>query len=501
MISFKSFLWESKTSSWLSTSMATKTYDKFLRLKTVTSYQNEDSFNAGFMSNVLTYNYYGTIDTAIAVPYIKGLPQAPSSRAVYNKDSANRDTMILEGYYHGSTCDTLSLVRNFYVDSTTIQLTFDKSSKVFNLDYVDTVNWSADMTKIFSYKVYKWYGKDSLYSKTNFNYFNDSMGLVTFDSNYKVTPSLKYDVYNYEYSSYVVTTYKISGTVTTSTGAALKNDWIYLLNFNTTDSTLHVSDSMKTDASGKYSFLTNDSNLFVYADADSVNYPHEIPTYYDSTVVFFGAKPVVMNSDKVINFSTVYGMNPGGKGSVSGKVVFCALCKKGGAAAFVKIILTDSNNIPQAYTYTDASGNFSFNNLELKSYKVWVDKVGVKNSLAPSVKLTSSVVKLNNLSFTLYPDHLVLETVTGIEEATSENTALKIYPSPASDKLNIQFSGNANFRWAIIDAYGRQVLHSNTASASSASQSIDVTMLAQGIYLFKYVDMNGITGVEKFIKK
>ena len=124
-----------------------------------------------------------------------------------------------------------------------------------------------------------------------------------------------------------------------------------------------------------------------------------------------------------------------------------------------KIILVDSNGVPQAYTYTDKSGRFSFGKMALKNYKVWVDRIAVKNSAAPGIVLSSSKPNLGNLTFTLFPDHLALDVTNSIKEENAENISIKLYPVPVRDELYIASPSSENFQYTITDILGRELIH------------------------------------------
>ena len=65
----------------------------------------------------------------------------------------------------------------------------------------------------------------------------------------------------------------------------------------------------------------------------------------------------------------------------------------------------------------------------------------------------------------------------GIEEITA-NSAIKIYPNPTQNNLNINLNGSENMTVNLIDALGRKVL----TQAISGSNTIDVSILDKGVY-------------------
>ncbi|MBL0048495.1 MAG: T9SS type A sorting domain-containing protein [Bacteroidetes bacterium] len=91
----------------------------------------------------------------------------------------------------------------------------------------------------------------------------------------------------------------------------------------------------------------------------------------------------------------------------------------------------------------------------------------------------------------------------GIAETISTNAGLSVYPSPATDKVNIQFTSGAkgNTELKITDITGREVRKSAIVSTPGANTiSVDVKSLANGVYWVSVNDDQG-TRTVKFLKK
>jgi len=292
----------------------------------------------------------------------------------------------------------------------------------------------------------------------------------------------------------------LKGIVSTSTGKALKNSWVYLLVYHSSDSTFSAVDSMKTDTLGDYQFTTSDTLVFLVAYPDSTLYPTQLPTYYDSSVVFIDSKPISLGTGTVtINFSTLAGTNPGGQGFIGGKINTCTACKKGGPAVNLKVILTDANNKPLAVTYTDANGNFRFKGLAIQKYKIFMDKPTINNALAPKLLLTSALPDLSNLLFVLYPDYLEqVNTTTGINQTIANNGEFKIYPNPASGEVNIILPNTGESKIDIHDMLGHSVF-SNLYNADNGMISINIQNLPKGIYFISITQNNVQQKVSKLV--
>ena len=299
----------------------------------------------------------------------------------------------------------------------------------------------------------------------------------------------------------------LTGKITTCGGANLANNKVYLVKFNPIDTTVSSIDSTMTDSFGNYTFINlTDTLVFVYTSPDSASYPGSLPTYYDSAAAFQDANGISIHSSiTTANFQTVCGKNPGGSGFIGGKVTLCALCKKAGSgkpAVGLRMILVDANNVVQAETYTDTNGNFSFNNIAIKNYKVMVDRPLVDNSKAPAVSLTPSTAKQNNLSFTLYPTFLDLATTTGISQNNIDNSVdhVEIFPNPVQEELNIDFKMTSNDRAVIkiFNSLGETVIE-NKISGTEGNMKLNVSGLRAGIYFMIIQNGNSILKHEKII--
>ncbi len=77
------------------------------------------------------------------------------------------------------------------------------------------------------------------------------------------------------------------------------------------------------------------------------------------------------------------------------------------------------------------------------------------------------------------------------------DSAIKIFPNPSQEELNILIpQNNSEFSFEIIDLNNRIYLTSRTISTSN---TIDVSHLKNGLYFLK-ITSNGKTEIAKFIK-
>ena len=144
-------------------------------------------------------------------------------------------------------------------------------------------------------------------------------------------------------------------------------------------------------------------------------------------------------------------------------------------------------------TKTDGKGNFLFKNLPVGKYSIWVDKPLMDNSVAPTVELTTKVVKQQNLEFTLYPKYLELDqsTVTAINENQSDQQNFNIYPNPFSTNANIEYFLQAPEN-VLIEAYdvtGRKMtLFTGMSQAGTHQFNINAKelKLSPGVYMIRF---------------
>jgi hypothetical protein len=86
-------------------------------------------------------------------------------------------------------------------------------------------------------------------------------------------------------------------------------------------------------------------------------------------------------------------------------------------------------------------------------------------------------------------------TFVGVNDDPSTYSAAKVYPNPASNKINIESTGTAQIQ--LLDISGKLI--SNRKIQGNAQ--IDVSGLNTGIYFVKIINESGVESVSKFIKE
>jgi hypothetical protein len=288
----------------------------------------------------------------------------------------------------------------------------------------------------------------------------------------------------------------LRGIVFTSSGNPMIHSMIYMISLNK-DSSIKNIDSLMTDSSGHYRFLTNDSMVYLYASPDTSLYTDQLPTWYDTATYFNASHTVKVTGTVNLNWHTVEGSRTHGGGWLSGIVYNCAACKTNDPAAGLKLILADKNNKPQRFTVTDSAGHFRFANLPLGQYQFWADKVGVDNRNSDAkVIIDNAVSSRSDISLVLYPNTLSFET-TGINNSKSED--FRIYPNPASQQLRILSASSIVQGYTITDMTGRIIISDNSGSLAGET-TISLTSLSPGMYFLNVRTANGVAKY-KFVKQ
>ena len=324
------------------------------------------------------------------------------------------------------------------------------------------------------------------------------------DDIYHKKRASKQDIGAVEFTGSVFKLDSLKGTLKLSSGSAEGSTTIYLVKFNAADTTISSADSCITDINGQYAFINNDTTtpFYLYAKP-STSYASELPTWYDTTTFYQNSTSIHMKTGKtqVINFSTLSGKNPGGKGFIGGKVLKCAgACKvsDGAPVAKLKVILYDVKGKPQAIAYTDKNGYFSFSNLSIQSYKIYVDYPYVNNKVAPVINLTSSK-KQDSIKFLLHPTFLEMKnTITTVEEEIPANfQSIHIVPNPFSESANISLTLEkaSDVKIELYDMKGTQTLNIYKTNLEAGEFNFPIEKANcpnPGIYIIRVITRDGI---------
>jgi hypothetical protein len=103
----------------------------------------------------------------------------------------------------------------------------------------------------------------------------------------------------------------------------------------------------------------------------------------------------------------------------------------------------------------------------------------------------------------VYSETISLKTLATYLNPDQVASAIKFFPNPVTDVLNIQYSGSSlkELQIEICDISGRRVSLQKLYNVESGEQiSLNVNSLRKGIYLCRMISGKQVIGIEKFSK-
>jgi len=279
---------------------------------------------------------------------------------------------------------------------------------------------------------------------------------------------------------------------------------VYLVQQDTTSGAMTIAAETPITSGTYYFSNISPGTYFVRASLSetSAYYSNYVPTYFGSQYYWELAEPIVLNNNTIsnagYNIALIYSTNPGGPGTVGGDIddgPFKISAEGTNPIANATVVVTNLSNVPQRWTKTDASGNFSLGNLAYGTYRLMADVAGM-----PCVPI----------EFTLSPETptvditLMMGTeLTGIASYTQAEINGEIFPNPSSDiaqlKLNLQESKQLSFTLTTITG---QTVWSQSQTITTGAQTITIPVneLAGGVYLLSLRDTQSkLMGVRRLV--
>lgn len=299
----------------------------------------------------------------------------------------------------------------------------------------------------------------------------------------------------------------IHGIVTLENLGIADEATVFLIEYQALTGILTAVDSTQitfTD-SGWYHFnnVPNGVNYLVKAalNTNSAHYSNYIPAYHSSSVTWSNATQVMAwpaIAQVIAPIELPAGVNPGGPGFIGGLVSQGANKRSGKELENVLVMLFDQNNNPLMYTYSDNEGKFEFSNLALGTYVVYTEVSGIPtNSLA--VDLTAAKPEENRVRVEINSSYV--ETFIGFAtnvNQLSSNTAIKLYPNPVNNELNIVFTPTeSNTKAHIIDVSGKTLI--STTLNNNGVNTLNTESLSPGMYLLR-IESSAKSENFKFVK-
>jgi hypothetical protein len=280
--------------------------------------------------------------------------------------------------------------------------------------------------------------------------------------------------------------YAISGNVDQ---ALLGDARVYLI--EESNNILTAIDSTVTDSLGDYAFTNVCAGTYYVKAAllpTHIVFSSFLPTYYNGAQLWLNANGLVISNASMNNVDIVMmsGTNNGGPGFVGGNISQGANSTsanpiRGGRSTIANLpfILTDENDQLAAFTYSDANGDYSISDLELGSYKLYVDYLN-KVSYPLTFTLTESSSSLENADFVINEDDIKPFNPTGLANELRLKAA-QLYPNPTNGLVKVE-SELLIEAFSVIGVDGRVITEERV---NNRQTNIDLSELDRGTYIIQ----------------
>ncbi len=274
---------------------------------------------------------------------------------------------------------------------------------------------------------------------------------------------------------------------------------VWLIEYNTTDSTVKATDSLLTcsmDSVAYYEFTGKPAgNYYIKGMMLFGSYPGSsgyVPTYSLSSSSWSAATSLTHTSGSTdsAHITMIYGTVPPGPGFIGGNVYSGAGKGTTGDAPYagLMILLKDAatGNV-LTYTYTDATGSYSFTGLAYGSYVIYPEEYRYNTIPSAPVILSASSASVVDINFKRHfaPIYLISPLSYTMVAAINREVTVRIDPNPATDEIVLQWHGLNKERKQLMirDEIGRVLLKVYIESEKSeGQQTINLPSLNNGIY-------------------
>jgi hypothetical protein len=292
---------------------------------------------------------------------------------------------------------------------------------------------------------------------------------------------------------------RISGHISYSGGVSTDTFKVWLVQFNSGDSSILALDSTGSCLDAGvcyYEFMNKTTGNYMVKAQLSSSVPGAsgyIPTYSLSASHWYLATSVShAGAADNMDITMFYGTVPTGPGFISGYVVLGA--GKGTAgdapAKGITIYLQSESGTLYTYTTTAADGTYSFSNLDYGTYQVYPEDFNFHTTpslitLAPGADLVTAAnfkKHVNTKTITPYDGSKTTHIVTSSKE-------ISVYPNPASGFVHIDWTKKSEGTATVIlsDMTGREAFRSTIDMGAGNNAALNLKGIDNGIYLINVI--------------
>lgn len=272
---------------------------------------------------------------------------------------------------------------------------------------------------------------------------------------------------------------------------------VYLISYDSITSQLTAVQTATVDSGGYYYFPIVPCGQYLVKAAttpNSVFYADHLPTYYGNStfwqyadyIAVAWAQPAVQYDVTLIG-----GNNTGGPGFIGGSVTEGAnkVADEGDPVVGIAVMLFDMTSNAIAYTYTNANGQFAFENLPYGVYQVYTELLNY-TTIPTVVTLTAEQSSVDDIGVQVSQGLIS----TGIAETDFETLVGSIYPNPVVDNatLTLDFEAGHDVTLSVVDLAGRTVAAQFVALLRGKNTlSVSANGLTEGYYFLQLRDSKG----------
>jgi len=279
--------------------------------------------------------------------------------------------------------------------------------------------------------------------------------------------------------------------------------WIDLIRVDSNNVMTIIQGKEFGDSLGSYHFGgVSAGNYYLEARLlpASTRYGHFMPTYYESSLTWQDANLITLGAaQNPYTIHLVECVPPAtGSGSIHGEISQGGV-KFGGSGAGIPevlVMLFDQNNNPLAYTITDTSGSFKFDNIAYGTYIVKPEKTGIVSTQAQTT-IDNSKPSVT-LPFTLSGGQIIY----GIGDPGANISYIgDLYPNPASSQ-KVSFRVNSlqdkTLTLKLFNTLGQAVFQDVVKiDAGANTVELDISSLRAGPYFLKVESQGGKPVIKK----
>ncbi len=283
--------------------------------------------------------------------------------------------------------------------------------------------------------------------------------------------------------SYPGTWDDLSGTIT-HLGQPATAGIVELFGFNVAEMAGNLVATETIAPNGVYSFLNVPSGAYLLRSTlDPVLYPGTFPKYYNNSPLWTGAEILTFPCDSFTVDMQLMVLGTG-TGHVSGTINYTSdhfkVTNGGAPLEGVNVFLINSDDQTVAgYCQTDSAGNYSFTNLKLGYYGVYVDIPAMLQDGVREVAIPNPAAEYTGNNY-FVSDKIYIED---IEVPRDE---IFLYPNPVNTSLNMKINLLQTGKVSIdlFDLAGRKAgnLYTGQMKKGFNTFETDISTLPAGVY-------------------